>query len=63
MTVTLTHRTGQKVVKKHIVKFTQDEDYITLYFDRNLHPTMVYTKLPVKAYGMDGIYKISKVEV
>lgn len=61
MTVTLTHHTGHEVVQKHIVKFTQDEDYITLYFDPILHPTMRYTKMPVRAYGKP-VYKISKVE-
>ena len=62
MTVILTHRTGQKVVKKDIVKVTQDEDYITLYFDPTTNPTIRYTKLPVRAYGGE-VYKISKVEV
>lgn len=61
MTVTLTHHTGHEVIQKHIVKFTQDEDYITLYFDPILHPTMRYTKMPVRAYGKP-VYKISKVE-
>ena len=60
MTVTFTHRTGQQVVKRHVVKFTQDDDYITLYFDPNLHPTIRYVKIPVRAYGSE-VYKIIKV--
>lgn len=63
MTVTLEHHTGRVVVKRHVVKFVQDQNYITLFFDKVFHPTMVYTKLPVNAYGVKDIYKITKVEV
>lgn len=62
MTVTLTHRTDVQVVKRGVVKIEQDADYITLYFDKNVYPTMRYVKLPVTAYGNE-VYRITKVTV
>lgn len=61
MTVTLRHRTGKEIVKKFVTNFTQDEHYITLYFDERIHPTIRYVKLPVVAYGVKG-YEIIRVD-
>ena len=61
MTVTVRHRTGAEIVKKFVTKYTQDEDYITLYFDNRIYPTMRYVKLPVTAYGV-RCYEVVRVD-
>lgn len=61
MTVTLKHRTGQMVIKKNVTKYTENRDYITLYFDEDIYPAVRYVKLPVQAYGVAG-YKVIRID-
>ena len=62
MTITLIHRTGKKLVERNIVKYTQDADYITVYYDPAINPLVRYEKFPVRAYGVEA-FRIGKIEV
>ena len=44
------------------LKYTQDADYITVYYDPVINPLIRYEKFPVRAYGVEA-FRIGKIEV